>query len=342
MTVTMLLTVASLIGCRNEAIQSTQQLPEQSPDRRPLSSEWHLLWSRSNVYVRHDNAGRMMVASNGRLFVLSSNNPLDDGNVRAFDGLTGEIDWENGAGSETTLVAIENAIYAGYAGTGKVVAYAQDDGHEMWSSFLPNAHSVSYLTSADAIIYATTNNDLVFQLETSSGKVTDIQASSTVPLYAINEKSLVRDSLLSYVSLIRMPDQMVVWEANVRSAVLQPVVVDDEKVYIRTERALGELHVIDFITGKLVWKTERTIVSNPVSLGKSVFCLTRDGKLVEFDSATGYQQRHIELGSAPFTLSGEAEVGGYYLAIDVANSTIFAYLGDSSQLIALSLEDRQP
>ena len=130
------------------------------------------------------------------------------------------------------------------------------------------------------------------------------------------------------------------WESDVAgsSFYLQPVFTD-ELVLIRKGRVRGELIALERRSGRLLWSTDQTLISN-VALSKkqnAAFGLSSEGQLLQLDLRDGAAATLGQFTDPPFVLNGEAVVGGYELAFDEKSGSLLVLLGDSRQLFGVAV-----
>jgi outer membrane protein assembly factor BamB len=130
------------------------------------------------------------------------------------------------------------------------------------------------------------------------------------------------------------------WEVELdRELTLAPVFTDNI-IYLRTGRGVGSAYAIERSTGKILWKTDNTIISNLALSTKkdSVYVLNQSGELWKIDGSSGESEHIIEFTNTPFLINGPEEiVGGYELAYDNTENILYILLGDSRQLFAYQM-----
>lgn len=297
------------------------------------------LWSRSNVFTRNENIGTLVAAINEIVFILGSIEPTEEESVLALSALDGTPLWHSTPGIRTALYATSSALYVGYGGSGLITAYDLHTGQILWSEHASGARDASYLYVFDQIIHLNSSNHLFHLMKADTGEI--IQTLKYVDGHDIfistDEITFIQQPTEASLQAIETQSGKLIWEANVQQEYIRPPVFTEEIIFIRTGRGLGSVYAINRQTGNILWHTERNVVSNVAATKSTVFLLTLDGKLLGFDQQ-GKLITSVRFNPGPFILNGpDAQVGGYYVAIDRDAQMLFVFLGDSNQLFAFRL-----
>jgi outer membrane protein assembly factor BamB len=303
--------------------------------------KWEKLWSRSNVFTGNTNVGVLLAAKQKKVFILGSLKQTEREAVVALDAAEDELLWRVLSGTASTLDATSFSVYVGTLGSGHVEAYELDTGQILWSTHLLDARSIRYLYILDATVQVNSYPDVFHLINADTGKI--IWKLE----YEFGQNVFLRTDEVSFIQLAATSLQAVenvsgslVWEIDVGEIYLQGPVFTQDRIFIRTGRGLGSVYAIDRREGKILWRSERNVISNVAATNFAVYFLTLDGKLWEFDAKSGKVITSVEFKPAPFVLNGpKAKIGGYYVAVDEQAGLVYALLGDSAQLFAFKIQE---
>jgi len=91
----------------------------------------------------------------------------------------------------------------------------------------------------------------------------------------------------------------------------------------------------------LRWKSDLGVISNVAVSEDAVFVLVESGELLALDPSSGQKMATsgVSFDNQPFVpYSKDTTSGSFYLAYNVENDILIAYLGDSRQLFAFRVE----
>jgi outer membrane protein assembly factor BamB len=126
-----------------------------------------------------------------------------------------------------------------------------------------------------------------------------------------------------------------VWRLETHGPIGPQAVVSSETLFV-TSGLPFQLTAVDLRSGRTLWSYPERIYSNVVSSGRTVYALRGDGRLVALDASSGETIGAVELD--PALATGEGRMPTYWLA--ACDSSLYLYIGESSELIALRLRPR--
>ena len=271
------------------------------------------LWVISDVRIVDGQLNCPLAAADGRIVLLGWFN--DHYGLTSLSASDGSVLWNVETGSTAyTIFLAPDDLFVGYAGVGSVAAFDPVTGKQNWSTLLPKAHSVAYLSWEEGLVSAYTNNGRYYRLN-PDGRIIEMGTGQTV-FSAFYAKTDLRDDFL------------------------MPPVFGEEMIYIRGRRIAGRAYAIDRETGQVNWQTESDVISNLGEGEDAVYMLTENAHLIGRDSPTGQIVAFAQFDSEPFAFSPER--GGYCVAVDKQQGMVYAALGDSLQLFSFSIEELTP
>ena len=240
-----------------------------------------------------------MAASQGRLFIAI------DWNIRAYDLSNGRLLWR------TPGRLPEHTGYDIYPVGDKLTVYS--------TGYISTGYIMGKRTDTD--IFSVYNAATGEWLERTESEVTE------------EGELLWRTALVDYrdncrrLSAIDRAFGSVRWQIPDPHCVqFWPDSADSVKVF---SGGWGDLFAADVVTGEVLWRYPKKCQSYAVVMGDIVYVIREDGILVGIDQKTGN-----EVGTLEFSPASKSDEVLTYLAAD--GKRLFAYFGDSQELIAFS------
>lgn len=291
-----------------------------------------LSWTKENVYTVWSTFDSTMGASGGRYCFLGGLEPTVDNELICLNDVGGEVLWRQFSGTHSSIVVTADAVFVAYNNLAGVRKY-DIEGNVVWSRNLGGTGS-DYLYVLNGQIQILTIPERFWILDLDGRALTSVKGNKIFVL--------LPDQTFSELSGLRATDTNtgnVLWQFNRLDDVLEmaPLFISG-KVLLRTGQESGSIYALNSSTGKLLWRTDDSIVSNVVYSPSQhlVYALNRSGALLAFAEDTGTSTTLLSFTGGPLLLNGEARVGSYQLAYDEDTKTLLISLGDSRQLFAFS------
>jgi outer membrane protein assembly factor BamB len=109
------------------------------------------LWRRNEIFIGEDQQSNL-VAGDGKVFILGSDERKTVSKIMAFDAVTGALLWSTREYIGTALIFREGHLLVG--GIGEVISFNPADGSRIWTKKLPLGRSVLRLYFIDEVVYA--------------------------------------------------------------------------------------------------------------------------------------------------------------------------------------------
>lgn len=301
------------------------------------TSDLDVLWEKRGLMTSPNGDGVRMAAIDGRVFVLGLQLPSPLEGVLAFDGSTGEREWSADRLNASYIAASRDSLLVGTY-TGVVISRDPATGQSRWSRRLSWTGGVKSLHVIGDQVYVYTGPPAFHLLDLSSGDV--LQESETQDITGI---LLIEDGIRyvkrGFSAALRAENARtgeLIWETTIEDTLYEAPLFTPDKIIVRAGELLGLVYVIDRGTGTSELMTQGPVVSNLVMANNGPIFLLRIGELVQLDLETGNQTVLARIAPGDFPVHGD--VGGYYLAADNNTSVLYILLGDTGQLIALTLD----
>lgn len=304
----------TLSGCNQDSTVPNWEPAEISHDvaDNKLSK---LLWSRQNIFIEI-SASIGLATSTDKVFIAGSTDVNQTSILNALDIFTGEPVWKSETRALLPIMADKNGVYVEGGGIGdSVTKYNPDTGEVLWSKGFWDSGGVMHMLIYEDQLHVYLSPDKHKVLKTSDGKRILSLFSKNPPFFDSRECG---------------------------TAYQTPVYADDTIYFRKNESYLkGKICAIDISTGKLKWKSDLNVISNVVVSEHAVFVLVESGELLALDPSTGQKMAAlgVSFDNQPFvTYNTDTTSGSFFLAYNVENDILIAYLGDSRQLFAFKVE----
>jgi outer membrane protein assembly factor BamB len=295
----------------------------------------HLLWSKNEVYTSQNDFQPMVSAYAGLICVLGDLVYPPRNNVTCLDGTDGTTLWTKTIRTPSGILMDSDGIYVGNGGIAAISKFDQAGNTDWKHSWNESSVKYMYLYNGELQLFMLPEKFMV--LNKDSGKQITVVDGERIVFGTETERFTINYSLESRSLNL----ENVNWQLDINSSsIRQAPLFTEDLVLLRTGRVIGTLLAIDRATGQISWKTENTIVSNTVYWPAKgiLFALSESGELLSIDIASGNDVVLLSFSSTPFVLNGDEIVGGYELAFDESNDTLFVLLGDSRQMFAFKVE----
>jgi len=111
----------------------------------------------------------LLVAGNGMVFLLGSDDRYSKSKVIAFDEQSGEIKWSVNYPEGRRILLSSSSLYTG--GVGKVIALDPSTGELVWETTLPLSRSVTVMLLHENILYIDTVSGRYHMLDAQTGEI---------------------------------------------------------------------------------------------------------------------------------------------------------------------------
>jgi len=289
-----------------------------------------LIWSKDNVYTVWSTFDTTIDASNNRVCFLGGLDSSTDNDVVCINGMNGDVLWQKGSGNHSAIAVTSNAVFVTYNNIVGIRKY-DPTGEVAWSKRLSGTGS-DYLYVVDEQLQILTVPERFWIFDFDGNEIRNIKGDKV--FISTPDETFVE---LSGIQLQKTNTREVVWQYNKLDDVLEMApLFTDTKIFVRTGQESGSVFTLDRKTGSLLWISDNNIIANVAysPSKKTIYALTRDGKLLAINENDGKADTIAEFSSVPFTLNGEASVGSYQLAYDPNTNILFVSLGDSRQMFA--------
>jgi outer membrane protein assembly factor BamB len=315
-------------------IFSRVERPDRSPTLEPEG--YTVSWTQANLYSGHNFGDALMVWSGGAVAVLGLRGNLELQRVVAYDGTDGSPLWNAWTGVSSAIAGSPRGVLVGTR-DGVVALHESLSGDIVWSTSIRGSGGVLRLAVCGDAVYTYSRPSLFVVLDLGSGTRLPPPATYQIqfPLL-LDGPMIVGASSPDTLTALEAASGDVLWAAAIGATFYEQPILAESEVVVRDGRSLGSIVAIDKETGSVAWRSDHIIVSNITRLGHLVLALTTDARLVGFDLNSGEETVLASFGSEAFDLSGQDDIGGYYVAADPERGMVFVLLGDSGQLIALT------
>lgn len=331
--VLLFVTILPLVACFPQA--ATPQVTDEH-SVNITDNRLKLLWSINNVYAAQNDYDNMLAADSGVVCVLGDIEYPMQKELSCFDGFNGTMLWQKGLSLTTGILMDENGIYVGYGGIAGVEKFDLM-GKIIWStSTLKSTVKYKYLYKNQIQLYILPEKFVV--LDKESGEKLDAIDGENIFFSTGNEKFLFSYGIDSWSFDLKQVN----WKSDIPSNNIYLAPLFTEKlILLRTGGVSGKLLAMDRKTGQVIWKMEKNIISSIAyfQAKSALFALSDRGELIMVNVNDGTEKVVLSFTPEHFNLNGGTfNVGGYELAFDNKNKTLFILLGDSRQLYAFQME----
>lgn len=335
----------SLISClprRDLNLPPTQSL--ESPRIVSYNNlPFYEKWRKSQVTILNPTWYRLRVYDK-KLFFISYEYSTGTGRLEVLNAGNGQLLWKTEPLRDTAksvLVVDQNRAYLAF--TKEIIAYDLLTGEVVWKIPSPGDRTSYKLEILGNTLVVSSQEDV--SLDGSEEQVVRIYDSQT-GLLTDTQRSLITSKnsslLLKTLNYEYWTDTETLWAINTEGKGEQwRVMLDNRVVYeplfgdsifIFASGIFSDIVAIDNISGRQIWRYEDKIVSDLAMKDGIVYAIKADATIVAIDSKTGKVVGHINV--APQA----TETGSRSLAflIAVYEDLLFAYYGDSQEIIAFS------
>ena len=294
------------------------------------NSEYEALWNRTDIHAGGGGTLPMIVGTPDKIIVMGwRKDSVLDSSILGLESESGEILWEVPAAYSGKIIASDNAVYLGTAGTAKVRSLNIENGELAWSTLLPWAHSVSDIYFAENRIFVHTNDSEFFVLN-EQGKILD-NFNETFRTFLVLNGVLYMENALG-IQAVELSSKQELWSLHVDEQYTHAPIFDDGEIFLRTWSTPAKIYSIDQSTGKVNWVVSRDAFSNLCLLGKTIYFTSFDGSLVAINRYTGNEISRVKF-SPQFDV--DKQVSAYYVACDPTSNVLAISFGDNTQIMGL-------
>ncbi len=280
--------------------------PAKSMGQLALGEQPKRLWQSSiDGGSNRERLGAAPVVADGKLFVTDVT-----ATIHAFAADTGAALWSAGI-TEGKInraarfgggVSYDDGKLYATDGVGDVVAMSAADGKILWRA-KPGAPLRGSPTVANGAVYVLTQDNQVFSLNQTDGKVQWVQSGTLetqgvfgVAAPAVSQGTVVAGFSSGELSAYRYENGRILWQdALSRTSVTTSVsslsdidaapVIDGGRVYAVGQG--GRMVALELSTGQRLWEQNFAGISTPWIAGEWLFVVTDDAKLVCLSRSNG-------------------------------------------------------
>ncbi|KQN27178.1 MULTISPECIES: PQQ-binding-like beta-propeller repeat protein [unclassified Sphingomonas] len=290
----------------NDAWSQPGGNPAKSMGQLALADQPKRLWqSGIDGGSNRERLGAAPVVADGKLFVTDVT-----ATIHAFTADTGAALWSAGI-TEGDInraarfgggVSYDDGKLYATDGVGDVVAMSAADGKILWRA-KPGAPLRGAPTVANGAVYVLTQDNQVFSLNQTDGKVQWVQSGTLetqgvfgVAAPAVSQGTVVAGFSSGELSAYRYENGRILWQdALSRTSVTTSVsslsdidaapVIDGGRVYAVGQG--GRMVALELSTGQRLWEQNFAGISTPWIAGEWLFVVTDDAKLVCLSRSNG-------------------------------------------------------
>jgi outer membrane protein assembly factor BamB len=301
------------------------------------------LWSLSDVYTRQSDFTPMMTADAGKIALIGSlDNKILIAGLICLDSVDGHLSWQmqdslDEPGYFSSLTAKSGELFVGSGGVPSVKKYDFATGDLLWPQSIEGGGQ-PYIFIVDKEIQIPTAPFWFTALDSATGKILRTIKKDSIFI------STVDDTFLRWGSEMRAINTKTgepLWEVPLDHELSMQPVFTENTIFLRSGNGIGSVYAIERSTGKILWKTDDTFISDIAFSDKKdlVYVINQNGEGWEINGSSGEMKPIIEFSNTPFQINGpEATVGGYEIAFDNTEDILYVLLGDSTQLIAFDMK----
>ena len=305
----------------------------------------HELWRSPGILLR-DRLGfgpTLLSAAEGTVFFVNHSQGWLKARLQVLDASTGQLRWQteeegdndDNVSSEHSLAASQGRLFI--AVDWNIRAYDLADGKLLWRTpgrLSEHTGYEIYPVGDKLTVYSTRDTqsqslDVFSVYNPATGELLE-----QIKTEAAEARLLWRTAQVNYqddcrrLSAVDRASGKVIWQVAIKDCIdFWPEAVGSETVFTSRD---GELFAVDIATGSVLWRYPEKCYSNSAVMGGIVYAIRADGTLVGISQKTGY-----EVGTLEFSPVGRSDgVPTYWVASD--GKRLFAYFGDSQELIAFS------
>ncbi len=333
------------------ALSQADSVPTPTAPRSIVSATLPLreLWRSHGILLR----GALgfgpphLSTAEGIVFFVNHSRGWSRARLQALDASTGQLLWQAGTDDgnddnlsyEQSMAANRGRLFI--AVDWNIRAYDLSNGRLLWRTpgSLPGHTGYDIYPVGDKLtVYSTgyimgkrTDTDVFSVYNPATGELlerTEGEETGEGPLLWRTAQMNYRDDCRR-LSAVDRASGNVIWQVAIKACIdFWPEAVDAEMFFTSRD---GELFALDITTGSVLWRYPKTCYSNSAVMGGIVYAIRADGILVGINPKTGSEVGTIEFSPGS---DGDGGVPTYWVAAD--GKRLFAYFGDSQELIAFS------
>ncbi len=307
--------------------------------------QFEKLWSQSDVFMSPQQQGNILLtADKGYAFMLGSVDITKKESLIKLNLQTGEIEWIAFdsrwmfSPNLSTMANNTDIVYVGFAdgqkisgdtlqGAAKIVAYDVSSGDEVWRNRIGGSRSIATIIANNSTISVDGNySSKYYLLDAENGEV--IHANDVregFELFSLDDV-LYKRYFASDIRAMNPQTNEVIWEQSLPDALIQPPLLIQDIIVVKTGDSLGKVIGIDQTIGEKLWEYGN-VASNITANDTVVFFLTKDARLLAVHPQTG--ETLSTLSFSPNQLQDIPNFGFYVAA---SGNNIVIYFGDSQEL----------
>ncbi len=291
------------------------------------SGNWEMLWKKSDIYFE----GQPVTADDTfcyktirREIRLFSNSKVF---LACLDIHSGIEKWAGKAMAGVQIASDHDQIYTG-VGIKGFIAYNAENGEEMWRQSVKGrnlADIVAYGGFVKARVGGATGVYHVFDAATGAIQDNnDVRSMSYYSFASDGQRQFLKPSRYRILS----PSY---WEESFKGQIRFRPILNDNRVFVRTNYVVGPIYALDAVTGHTLWGKE-DVVSNVAVSNSTAFYVTIDGEVMAVDAQTGETVGRLKFNAEELVDIDTSDNTHYY--VEAVDDMMFVYFGDTWQLFA--------
>ena len=308
------------------------------------STEVRNLWTRTDIYTEQDGFSPKMVADAGKITLIGGlDKSAFSNSLICLDNTDGHLIWQKTdlpveePGYLSSLTADSGDLFVGYGGVPSVKKINIANGDLLWSKSL-KGRGQSYIFVVNQEIQIPTGPSIFTAVNSETGGILRTKRGDDIFI------STVDDTFLRWGNGMRAIDTKTgdfLWEVQLDHELTMQPVFTKNTIFLRTSRDIGSVYAIERSTGKILWKTDDTFISDIAFSDKKdkVYVINQNGEVWEINGSSGKRKPIIEFTNTPFQTYGSDDISrGYEIAYDNTEDILYVLLGDSRQLFAFDMK----
>lgn len=303
---------------------------------------FHEQWRRSNLLLFNTEADRLYVYGN-QLFFVSYEDGGTTSRLEALNAKTGTLLWKTEPLPYlTNSLAIDGQrLYL--ALSSKIIVYDLSTGKVLWEDALLGGRTTYrvYPMGETLLVYSEEDispdgyeEQVVRKYNSQNGFLRSVDR---INISQKNSSLLLKTPDFDYWTDIKSlwsinkKVNQEQWKIKIDNRVeYEPLLIDSKLTF--ASGIFSDVICVDNISGRQIWKYGDKIVSDLVARQGIIYAIRTDAAIVGIDSTTGKEMGYI--GVEPRVTETSSRSHAYLIAM--SEDMLFAYYGDSQELIAFS------
>ncbi len=322
--------VLSGLGCWGPTL-----IPSSTPvpSRKVVSQTFHLQekWRAESGQVGGGlSSHAWQVTDRGLVYANAG------GQLVLLSGRSGETLWQvtyDKFWDAASLVADEERVYLVTVGEWRIKTYSLTDGQLTWQTEELTSHTEHNLYLEDGLLLeyesSSRNGNFIRTFNPENGiKLDTEKLPEDSPYILALAGNVYLGTADGWLWAIDRANNKPLWHipAPMRRIRPPPVVVNDLLVVANG----SDLQVLKLWTGEILWQKQAYALSNPVVWENVVYVIAEDASIRAHDLISGRELGRVEMSPAVTTPATDS----YALTVNAGDGSIYAYYGDSEEIIA--------